>query len=122
MRCSQFLVLAIAAVVICSSTIVVAENVAQSSNYVNNVSPSATNEGRRYLKGSMTTTGLDAADEERIGASTPSFKQLFGLVRLPNFSNAPGIKHIKAVMQKLGAMRIARMRKRRNNRPGTYGF
>ncbi|KAG3151241.1 hypothetical protein C6341_g16606 [Phytophthora cactorum] len=103
MRFSQFVVLAAVAFVLCCSTDVAADNTAQNPNLATNVSPSG---AHRYLKGSKTTTDLDAVDEERVGATTPKFKQLFGSISFPKISNLPGLKQIKAALIKRDTKRI----------------
>ncbi|KAG2771723.1 hypothetical protein JG687_00019420 [Phytophthora cactorum] len=119
MRFSQFVVLAAVAFVLCCSTDVAADNTAQNPNLATNVSPSG---AHRYLKGSKTTTDLDAVDEERVGATTPKFKQLFGSISFPKISNLPGLKQIKAALIKRDTKRIERLRQKRNSNAKTYGF
>ncbi|KAF4029434.1 hypothetical protein GN244_ATG18827 [Phytophthora infestans] len=87
------------------STIATAENAAE-------FSPNVPNKRSRYLTGSKTTADLGALNEERVGATTPSFKQLFGLFKLPKISSFPGQQQLKAFLKKLDARRIARLRKK----------
>ncbi|EEY60727.1 uncharacterized protein PITG_21367 [Phytophthora infestans T30-4] len=74
MRFGQLPALAVVALILCCSAVVTADSTAQDLKLAS-AKPGAIYGGHRYLKGSKTSTGLDAANEERVGATTPSFKQ-----------------------------------------------
>ncbi|KAG7375794.1 hypothetical protein PHYPSEUDO_015244 [Phytophthora pseudosyringae] len=126
MRFSQFLLLLVVIFVACYSTVTTAENSVQIENRVTDSNREAVDEGRRYLKGNKKTTDLDAAEEERVGATTPSLKQLFGLAKLPDFSKIPGIKQLVAFLKKHGskisAKNNARRRRKFESNPNAYGL
>ncbi|KAF1789214.1 hypothetical protein GQ600_24168 [Phytophthora cactorum] len=92
MRFSQFVVLAAVAFVLCCSTDVAADNTAQNPNLATNVSPSG---AHRYLKGSKTTTDLDAVDEERVGATTPNSNNSSARSVSPRFQTSLGLSRSK---------------------------
>ncbi|GMF13548.1 unnamed protein product [Phytophthora lilii] len=101
MRFSQFLLLIVVAVVACCSTFATAEERAQ----ITTTQRELANGDRRFLKGGQTTAVMDPADEERIGASTPSFGQYLAFFRLPRFqslSNLSLVKQLAAVRAKFG--------------------
>jgi ABC-type Fe3+-hydroxamate transport system substrate-binding protein len=104
MRFSQLLLLLIVAFVACSSSIATAENSVRNSE-IDATREITTSEDRRFLKGSQKSTELDAATEERVGATTPSMKQFLGIFRLPKFQTlgkVPGFKQLNAIRKKFG--------------------
>ncbi|POM78754.1 Secreted RxLR effector peptide protein [Phytophthora palmivora] len=100
-----------------SSGVVATENAIQ----VKDLAINADYEGRRYLKGSTKTTELNVADEERVGATTPSLKQFFGLAKLPKIS-IPGTKYIKTILKKLADANLAKKKKKFYSNPNAYGY
>ncbi|KAG1698381.1 hypothetical protein DVH05_014884 [Phytophthora capsici] len=119
MRFSQFLLLVIVAFVACSSAVATAESAVQIQELPNR---EVVREDRRFLKGSKTNLDVDAAGEERIGATTPSFMQYIRGIQLPKFSKLPGIKQLKALFKGLSDKRAAWLRAKMQNNPNTHGF
>nr|ACJ63639.1 putative effector protein Avh120 [Phytophthora lateralis]QTJ63930.1 putative effector protein Avh120 [Phytophthora lateralis] len=104
MRLSLFLLLVILAFVACCSTIVAADEAVQTSNLVPD-SKNLASESHRNLKGSKTTTTTGTEREERVGATTPNFGMLWGLLRLPKLqglARLPLIKQLTQISQKFG--------------------
>ncbi|POM80719.1 Secreted RxLR effector peptide protein [Phytophthora palmivora] len=121
MHFKQFLLLVIVTFIACSSA-AATTNAAQTHNLV--VESSREVVERRYLKVNEKTTDADVIDEERVGATTPSFKQLFGFLKLPKFqgfSQLPLLKQVNAIRKKFGSATgdayLKWVRKRYNSNP-----
>ncbi|KAF4137596.1 hypothetical protein GN958_ATG13222, partial [Phytophthora infestans] len=119
MRFGQLPALAVVALILCCSAVVTADSTALK---LASAKPGAIYGGHRYLKGSKTSTGLDAANEERVGATTPSFKQYFSWIKLPKLSGIPGFKQLRGYLVKRDAARVEKLRQKLNNNPGAYGY
>jgi hypothetical protein len=102
MRFSQFLLLVIATSIACCSTITSAEDPVS----IKSMTAPSDYEPHRNLKGANDkVTHLSPADEERVGPTTPSFKQLFGFLKLPKFqglSKLPVLKQVAQIRAKFG--------------------
>ncbi|KAL3665003.1 hypothetical protein V7S43_010178 [Phytophthora oleae] len=117
MRLSQFLLFVIVAFAYCSAV-----TTAENANLATFPSREAVGDERRFLKGSKTTTDLDAAGEKRVGATTPSFKQYLGWIKLPSFSKMPGIEQLRSFFKGLRDKRLAKLREKMQNNPNAHGF
>ncbi|OWZ22138.1 Avirulence (Avh) protein [Phytophthora megakarya] len=116
MQLKQFLVLVLITFISCCNTVTTAKTVVQSQNLESKTNRDITNVGRRYLKVGDEKIGANIVSEERIGATTPSFGQLFGLFpNLPKFSKLPVIKQINAIRKKFGTIVYQRWAKKHRN-------
>ncbi|POM58767.1 Avirulence protein (Avh) [Phytophthora palmivora] len=101
MRPSQVVMLVLFTFVACSFKIGNATDDKQITYPAINSNNELVHEAHRYLKGNKKPTKtIDAVNEER---ATPSFKQLFGLLRFPkNLARLPGLQQLAQLRNKFG--------------------